>query len=302
MFLGTSKHSSAFIFPFGNPSSPSLTRYKHRSGPPAGCRTSCLCFPFGAISEAVLLLSLPFNWSKSNSQQSENKLGLFFFLPNTKLGGEGRMRAVQHLEAPLILRPLLWLWGAPTGCRWGAGGTPHLAAWSQYSRRVLVGPGAPPAPRHQGSPAMQKRETLCWGRTGLGGTGGGGQRPGHVPQCPSISPAFGYSQRIPESETPEAPLATYLVSTGAPRGPVSCLASLALGTGDKTQSTVNSPTPPPVSPSPSARLSARTSTPLPSCQLLQGPLLAPHAPHRPGERKEETFWSPALGHLSLGRC
>lgn len=95
----------------------------------------------------------------------------FFFLPNAKLGGEGRMRAVQHLEAPLFLRPLLWSWGAPTGCRWGAGGTPNLAAWCQYSRRVLVGPGAPPAPRHLGGPAMQKQETLCWGRTGLGGTG-----------------------------------------------------------------------------------------------------------------------------------
>lgn len=81
------------------------------------------------------------------------------------------MRAVQHLEAPLFLRPLLWSWGAPTGCRWGAGGTPNLAAWSQYSRRVLVGPGAPPAPHHLGGPAMQKQETLCWGRTGLGGTG-----------------------------------------------------------------------------------------------------------------------------------
>lgn len=284
MFLGTSRHSSAFIFPFGNPSSPSLTRYKHRSGPLAGCRTSCLCFPFGAISEAVLLLSLPFNWRKSNSQQPENKLGLFF-LPNAKLGGEGRMRAVQHLEAPLFLRPLLWLWGAPTGCRWGAGGTPNLAAWCQYSRRVLVGPGAPPAPHHLGGPAMQKQETLCWGRTGLGGTGrnwGGGQRPGHVPRCPSISPAFGHSLKGTQST-----LAMYLVSAGAPRGPVSCLASLALGTGDETQSTVISSTPLPASPSPSAQLSARTSTPLPSCQLLQGPLLAPHAPHRPGERREE---------------
>lgn len=138
----------------------------------------------------------------------------FFFLPNAKLGGEGRMRAVQHLEAPLFLRPLLWSWGAPTGCRWGAGGTPNLAAWCQYSRRVLVGPGAPPAPRHLGGPAMQKQETLCWGRTGLGGTGRNwvwGQRPGHVPRCPSISPAFGYSQRHPKHPWP---------CTLGPRGPL----------------------------------------------------------------------------------
>lgn len=191
------------------------------------------------------------------------------------------MRAVQHLEAPLFLRPLLWLWGAPTGCRWGAGGTPNLAAWCQYSRRVLVGPGAPPAPRHLGGPAMQKQETLCWGRTGLGGTGFGDRGLAMCHGAPLSAQPLGTAKGT------QSTLATYLGSAGAPRGPVSCLASLALGTGDETQSTVISSTPLPASPSPSAQLSTRMSTPLPSCQLLQGPLLAPHAPHRPGERREE---------------
>lgn len=171
--------------------------------------------------------------AKATPNSQKINLAFFFFLPNTKLGGEGRVRAVQHLEAPLILRPLLWLWGAPTGCRWGAGGTPHLAAWSQYSRRVLVGPGAPPAPRHLGSPAMQKRETLCWGRTGLGGTGGGDRGLAMCHSVPLSAQPLGTAKGSQSQRHPKHPWPRTL----CPRGPLGgrCPALPRLPWGQETR-------------------------------------------------------------------
>lgn len=75
---------------------------------------------------------------------------------------------MQHLEAPLLLRSLLWLWGAPTGCKWGAGGTPKPHCSAPVLTYGPCGPWGPASPSSPGWPCNAEARDPLLGQEGTG--------------------------------------------------------------------------------------------------------------------------------------